>query len=126
MKGLLSIEEYLNENRQNYYMALEESESDISAYVTFMLKALASTSKKAKDLILIKSKYHDETDNLLPRRMEILNIIKDHQFVSFDTIRRRFDGINERTLRYDLKKLQDENFITKLGVTKGVYYRVNE
>ncbi|MBI4089515.1 MAG: hypothetical protein HY424_02285, partial [Candidatus Levybacteria bacterium] len=30
--------------------------------------------------------------------------------------------VNERTLRYDLKKLQESGFIRKLGTTKGVYY----
>ena len=31
-------------------------------------------------------------------------------------------AVNERILRYDLKKLQDGGFIRKRGVTKGVYY----
>ena len=61
-------------------------------------------------------------ENLLPRRAEILGIIRDHRLVNFDQIRRRFMGVNERTLRYDLKKLADNGFIRKLGNTKGVYY----
>lgn len=31
-------------------------------------------------------------------------------------------GVNERTLRYDLKKLQDVGLIRKRGVTNGVFY----
>ena len=61
-------------------------------------------------------------DFLLPRRLEIFNIIGDHRMVNFDTIRRRFLTVNERTLRYDLKKLADLGLIKKRGVTKGVYY----
>ena len=61
-------------------------------------------------------------DRLLPRRLEIFNIICDHRMVNFDTIRRRFLMVNERTLRYDLKKLVDLGLIRKRGVTKGVYY----
>lgn len=61
-------------------------------------------------------------DYLLPRRGEILNIIRDHKILKFDQIRRRFMGVNERTLRYDLKKLQDAGLIRKRGVTKGVFY----
>ena len=61
-------------------------------------------------------------DFLLPRRLEIFNIIGDHRMVNFDTIRRRFLTVNERTLRYDLKKLADLGLIRKRGVTKGVYY----
>lgn len=62
------------------------------------------------------------TATLLPRREEIVHIVRDHKLVNFDQIRRRFVGINERTLRYDLKKLKDAGFILKRGATKGVYY----
>ena len=34
MKGLLSVEEYLNEHRLGYYQSLEEPESDITGYLT--------------------------------------------------------------------------------------------
>lgn len=61
-------------------------------------------------------------DYLLPRRAEILLMIRDHKLVSFDFIRRRFMGLNERTLRYDLKKLADAGFIRKRGITRGVHY----
>ena len=62
------------------------------------------------------------TETLLPRREEILNIIKDHQLVNFDFIARRFTAINPRTLRYDLKSLLDKGLIVKRGTTKGVFY----
>ena len=44
--------------------------------------------------------------------------------VNFDIIRRRFLAVNERTLRFDLKKLTDAGLIKKLGTTKGVFYTV--
>ena len=65
-------------------------------------------------------------ETLLPRRAEIYYIIRDHELVNFDMIRRRFMGINERSLRYDLKKLADAGLILKLGATKGVYYKVKK
>lgn len=121
MKGLLSIEEYLDINRSSYYSALEESERDVTSYVEFMLKALSDTAQKAQKLVLKKEKIAAE-DYLLPRRAEILNIIKDHRIVNFDQIRRRFLSVNERTIRYDLKQLQNAQLIRKRGTTKGVYY----
>ena len=63
-------------------------------------------------------------DTLLPRRLEILNIIKDHKLIQFEAIKRRFWGVNERTLRYDLKKLAEAGLINKRGVTKGVFYEI--
>lgn len=121
MKGLLTIEEYLDNHRSEYYRALEESERDVTGFVEFMLEALASTAEQAKKMVLEKKEVKAE-DYLLPRRTEILNIVKDHRLINFDQVRRRFMAVNERTLRYDLKKLVDAGFIKKLGTTKGVYY----
>lgn len=56
------------------------------------------------------------------KKAEVHNIIKEHHLADFDLIRRRFLAINGRTLRYDLKKLQDANLIKKRGTTKGVFY----
>lgn len=123
-KGLLSLEEYLDKNRSDYYRALESSERDVTDYLEFMLEMLSLAAEDVKKAVLEKQSAEAE-DFLLPRRAEILNIIKDHKLISFDIIRRRFIGVNERTLRYDLKKLQEGGFIRKRGATKGVYYEVN-
>jgi Fic family protein len=124
MKGFVSLEEYFNDHRSEYYRLLEESEKDVTNYIEFMLEAISKQARKSKELLISKQKPEIE-DFLLPRRAEILRIIKDHKIVNFDQIRRRFRKVNERTLRYDLKKLQDQNFVRKLGTTKGAYYAVN-
>ena len=124
MKGLLSIEEYLDKHRSDYYDTLSLGENDVTDYVEFMLEALAATAEQAKKLALTKQDNQPE-DYLLPRRAEILHIIRDHHIINFDQIHRRFMAINERTLRYDLKKLQDAGLIKKRGTTKGVYYEIS-
>lgn len=121
MKGILSLEEYLDNARSEYYRALEEPEKDTTAYLEFMLEAIAETAQKAKAAVLKKQKPQVE-DFLLPRRAEILKLIKEQKMMKFDQIKRRFSNVNERTLRYDLKKLQEQNLVRKLGTTKGVYY----
>lgn len=123
MKSLISAEEYLENHRAEYYRALEESEKDVTDFLEFMLEALAQAAEDAKQEVLKKEEV-DIEDLLLPRRAEILNIIKDHQMVNFDTIRRRFMAVNERTLRYDLKRLTDQGLIKKRGATKGVWYEI--
>lgn len=122
MKGLLSVEEYFDKNRIEYYDALMAPERDITDYIEFMLRALSNAAQIAKEQVLKKEKA-DPIDFLLPRRAEILLIIKDHTIVNFDMIRRRFMAVNERTLRYDLLQLQKSGLIKKLGTTKGVYYQ---
>lgn len=121
MKGILPLEEYLDNHRSEYYKLLETREKDVTDYVEFILESIAETAKEVKEQFLKKDELKLE-DLLLPRRAEILNIIKEHGIVNFDTIRRRFLSVNERTLRYDLKKLVDKGFVRKRGTTKGVYY----
>lgn len=121
MKGIIPLEEYLDLHRSEYYRMLEEPEKDATDYIEFMLEAIAETAKKAKLEILAKQEPNVE-NMLLPRRAEIYRIIIEQKMVNFDRIRRRFTQVNERTLRYDLKSLQDEKLIRKLGTTKGVYY----
>lgn len=123
MKGLLAIEESLDNHRSEYYRALESPERDVTDYLEFMLEAIAETAQQTKEQVMTKKKT-DLTELLLPRRAEILSIIKDHELVNFDMLRRRFMAVNERTLRYDLKQLQDQGFIRKRGTTRGVYYEI--
>ena len=124
MKGIFPLEEYLDNHRAKYYLALESNEKDVTEYVEFMLEAMAETANLVKNQIL-NSKKPSPQDFLLPRRSEILNIIKDQELVNFNQIRRRFLAVNERTLRFDLKKLADAGLISKLGTTKGVFYKSN-
>ena len=121
MKGLLSMEEYIDNNRSEYYRMLEEPEKDATDYLAFMLEAIDETAKRAKELVMQKQNA-EVTDYLLPRRAEIYQIIKDQKIVQFDQIKRRFAKVNDRTLRYDLKQLQNQGLIRKRGTTKGVYY----
>ena len=123
MRGLITVEEYLAKHRNDYYSVLMLGDKDVTDYVEFMLEAIAQTAEAAKKTVLNKQHVTAE-DYLLPRRAEILNIIKDHKLVNFDMLRRRFLKVNERTLRYDLKQLQNAGLIKKLGTTKGVYYEV--
>lgn len=124
MKGILPLEEYLDNHRSEYYSVFEATDKDVTDYVEFILESIAVTAKAVKEQFLKKEELKVE-DLLLPRRAEILHIIKDHGMVNFDTIRRRFMAVNERTLRYDLKKLIDAGLIKKRGITKGVRYEAS-
>jgi len=123
-KGLLAFEEYIDNHRSEYYRSLEEPEKDCTDYLIFMLSAIAEKSTEAKNLVLAKKESSVE-DYLLPRRAEIFNIIREQKLINFESIKRRFNKVNSRTLRYDLKKLQDNNLIKKRGATKGVYYEAS-
>lgn len=125
MKGLLNLEEYLDKHRSTYYAMLSEGQKDVTDYIEFMLETIAESSSFAKEQVL-KKKDLSPQDYLLPRRAEILNIVQEQKLVNFDQIKRRFSKLNDRTLRYDLKKLADQGLIRKLGSTRGAYYEPAE
>ncbi|PIR43204.1 hypothetical protein COV24_04130 [candidate division WWE3 bacterium CG10_big_fil_rev_8_21_14_0_10_32_10] len=120
-RGLISLEEYMDTNKQTYYDLLNIEKRDITQFVEFFLQGLVIQSEKVLEE-LKKTKYETEEDTLLPRRREILELIEDHKLVSFNFIKRRFLNVPNSTLHYDLKKLEDENFIKKIGETRGALY----
>lgn len=119
--GLLPFETYLENNRDLYYRTLADEKKDITEFVEFFLTAIVQSAKETI-INFQQEKKEPQEDLLLPRRQEILSIIRDHKIISFDQIRRRFGQVNPRTLHYDLEHLLKKNLIKKLGTTKGVVY----
>ena len=117
------FEEYLDNHKDDYYFHLDKGLENTNDYLLFMLEAFWQQTQTIKAQIEEELKK-DQKVFLPPRQEEIYNIIGDHKVVSFDTIRRRFAKVPERTLRYDLKKLLDKKLIEKSGETRGRYYRV--
>ena len=120
MKGLIPLEEFIDGHREQYYEALEPTRN-VASFVEFFLNGLIVQSE-----IVLKKFQQAElspTDSLLPRRREILEILKDHPLCSFDFISRRFPDVNPKTLHYDLLKLQQGGYIKKIGKTRGSVYR---
>ena len=87
-----------------------------------MLELLEAQVQKALEELSVKE--YKKEDLLLPRRKEILDIIRDHEVVSLDFISRRFYKVSDRMIRYDLKNLEEEGYIIKLGATRGAMYRI--
>ena len=120
-RGLVNFEEYLENHRSTYYDLLSIEKKDITEFVEFFLQALSVQAKKVFEKLKSKKQETPE-DRLLPRRQEILAVIRDHKLVSFDFIARRFRSISSRSLHYDLQHLTQKNFIKKLGATRGALY----
>lgn len=115
------LEEFLDDHREDYYHFLDTGMKQSGDYLLFMLTAFHRQSEKIKLQIEIETAKKDRII-LPPRQEEIYRLIVDHKMVSFDTVRRRFLKVPERTLRYDLKKLQEKKAIRKTGSTRGAFY----
>ena len=121
--GIVPLEVYLESHRQEYYDELARDTQDVTSFVDFFLTALTSQAKTSlEELKLPIPEHHIE---LLPRRAEMLDVIRDHRMVSFDFLARRFRAVAPSTLHYDLKQLIKEGYIKKLGSTRGAVYTLS-
>lgn len=116
------FEEYLDDNRNEYYHHLDRGMVFTNAYLVFMLEAFLIQSEKIKKEIIMLQ--NSDEPLLPPRQLEIFRIIREQRTISFDSIHRRFLKVAPRTLRYDLLKLQEKKLIIKIGSTKGSYYSI--
>jgi len=119
LKGLVPFEKYLDLHKTEYYQSLESS-NNATNFIHFFLNAL--TNEIDEIIFSLVSSTANTEDFLLPRRKEILNIIRDHPMCSFDQIRRRFFAVNPKTLHYDLAQLMKVGLVKKLGATRGAMY----
>ncbi len=117
---LLSFEEILNNKKGEYYDLLDRNQT--SLFIEFMLEIMLEKLEELKKDILSKTNFTEE-DTLLPRRREILEIVRDHTEISLSSIQRRFLKVPARSLRYDLKYLEKKGYIFKIGSTRGALYR---
>ncbi len=122
--GVLPFEEYLDTHREQYYDSLMSDKQDVSEFIQFFLHTLVYQARRT--LEELKNPIPKEQVRLLPRRAELLNVIRDHPTATFDFLRRRFLAIPASTLHYDLAQLVKHGYIEKLGSTRGSVYRAKE
>jgi Fic family protein len=120
----VTIEEYLDTHRNEYYDVLLNGMRDTERYLEFMMLAYLAQMKKTVTQLEELSQKSPLMLELTARQEEIYLIIKEQRSVSLNFITRRFLKVNERTLRNDLTKLIEKKLVTKVGNTKGVEYRV--
>lgn len=124
-RGINSLEEFIEKRRDDYYFYLAQTKKDITDFVEFFLEGLYEQALLALDKLKNIKELLPE-DNLLPRRREILEIVRDQQMVTFDSIRRRFPKVPVSSLHYDLKQLLNHGFVKKVGVTRGSLYAIKD
>jgi Fic family protein len=118
--SICEFEEYVDKSRDTYYRVLEPNQN-CTDFIEYFLTGLVESAGANLDILKNPPVAGPEI-RLLPRRREILNIIRDHPLVSFDFLFRRFTGINPKSLHHDLLVLQKAGFIIKHGVSRGSVY----
>lgn len=141
---LIPIEEYFDEYKSQYYYYLEKNSTNNKEFVKFFLEGIIWSLKRTltdiKNINIENEPTTHPTNNfavrragqpqstiqLLPRRQEILNIIKDHPYITVNAIARRFPTIPKRTISYDVQQLLKKDLVNKHGQTRGVMYTIKE
>lgn len=123
-KMILPIDQYFEQNRSRYYDLLEKNSSDCLEFSLFLLDGVLWSFDQIFADISRLSSQEELTSTLLPRRQEILAILRDHPSCTMDFLARRFLAVSRRTLANDLSYLLRKNLIRKVGVTRGVIYEI--
>lgn len=120
---VLPIDQYIDEHRGQYYTFLEKNTRNVEDLEIFLLEGVIwSINAIFTDLKQSDDGQLHKTEGLLPRRSEIIAILRDHPLASLDFIARRFPTIPRRTLAYDMAWLVNKKLVMKYGQTRGVLY----
>ena len=97
--------------------------SNISSILFFLATFLAAFSLvlvflRKKPLQKEKEEFFDLND----RQEKILNVLKEKGEVTIDDLRSEVGSVSERTLRRDMKRLEELGLSRKEGSTKGSKY----
>jgi len=119
LHGITSLEKYIENHLDGYYDYLSIEKRDITQFVEYFLTAITTMQNSA----LEKLKSGDvEQSKLFPRHQEIVEVVRDHPYCTFDFLHRRFFAIPTSTLHYDLQQLQKQKLVERVGITRGAMY----
>lgn len=119
LHGIASLEKYIENNLDGYYDYLSEEKRDITHFVEYFLTAICTMQNEALEKLRSGDIEHNK---LFPRHQEIVELIRDHPYCTFDFLHRRFFAIPISTLHYDLQQLQKQKLIERIRVTRGATY----
>ncbi len=121
---IIPVDQYFERYKEKYYFYFDQSNKTLEEFQLFLLDSIIWGFEEVLDEIQHTTlpQQAGKTLNLLPRRQEIFEIIKDHPYCSLDLIARRFPTIPRRTLSFDVSDLLKKDLVVKNGTTRGVTY----
>ena len=121
----LPIETLIKENPKSYYKALRISDknSDSTAFIEFMLSVILET---IKDIIANELKNTVKiTQKITVNQRKIIKAIKNNPHITQDELSGAV-GIARLNIIKNMKKLQEQNLIKRIGADKNGYWQVEE
>ena len=121
----LPVETLVKENQKEYYSVLGASDSEASStkFVEFMLSVILSTieelietEKKVTRKVIVK---------VTANQKKIINAVKENPFITQEELA-DIVGIARKNIIENMKKLQANGLIKRIGADKNGYWQVEE
>ncbi|MEQ1964933.1 Fic family protein [Xenorhabdus khoisanae] len=131
----LPVETLIHHQQQVYYQVLRECDrtSDCTLFIDFMLEKLAEALKeslcvqKNSVAMSVKTSVEMSVENLQPLNatsQKILSVIALHPVITITQLADEL-GVSRRTIERNIKILQDNGYLVRIGAKKGGYWRVS-
>jgi len=121
----LPVETLIKENQKEYYNVLgtSDSEADSTNFIEFMLSLFLDTIEK---IISDEKKVTVKvTQKVTVNQKKILNAVKKNPYVTQDELS-EIVGITRKSIIANMKKLQTNGLIKRIGADKNGYWQVAE
>ena len=115
----LPVESVIRDRQTTYYQALADADNlaDSTPFIEFMLQALLDTMTEV--LVKTSGKESVKTSG------KILALIRGNALVTIPELAVAI-GVSERSIERNLKKLQAEQLLSRIGPANGGYWKVSE
>ena len=121
----LPVETLVKENQKEYYSVLGVSDSAASStkFIEFMLSLIINT---IEEIIKAEEKVPKMvTIKVTINQQKIIDVIKKNPYVTQEELA-DIIGITKKSVTVNMKKLQENGLIKRIGANKNGYWQVNE
>ena len=119
----IPVESLIKENQSEYYNALNSSdkEADSSSFIEFMLSLLLKT---IEEIIETEKKVTAKVSvKVTVNQQKILDIIKENPFVTQEELAQLI-GLSRKSIIQNMKKLQENGLLKRIGADKNGRWEV--
>jgi len=119
----LPIETLIKENQKLYYKALgiSDSNADSTEFIEFMLSIILKT---IKEIITTELKITQKiTQKITVNQQKIIDSIKNNPYITQEELA-EIVGIARLNIIKNMKKLQEQNIIKRIGADKNGYWQI--
>jgi Fic family protein len=119
----LPVESLIKENQSEYYNALNSSDKDAdsSSFIEFMLSLLLKT---IEEIIETERKVTVKVSvKVTVNQQKILDEIKENPFVTQDELAQTL-GLSRKSIIQNMKKLQDNGLLKRVGADKNGHWEI--